>query len=96
MNIESEMYPTSADYPAWCMNHYSIYFGCGPVGSIHYLYYLLYFIPAKTTHESVKARELHTRWIFIKGLVIEVMRRKRLSQRMLEITQELRHGCGYK
>jgi len=22
------------------MNYYCIYFGCGPAGSIHYLYYL--------------------------------------------------------
>src|SRR5271154_153217 len=62
------MCPTSADYSTWYMNCYGVYFGCGPVGSIHYLYYLLHFIPAKTTHKYVKARELYLRTDIYQGL----------------------------
>src|SRR5271155_4794660 len=59
---------TSADYPTWYINCYGIYFGCGLVGSIHYLCYLLHFIPAKTTHKSVKTRELYLRTDIYQGL----------------------------
>src|SRR5277367_5684348 len=62
------MCPTSADYSTWYMNCYCVYFGCGPVGSIHYLYYLLHFIPAKTTHKSVKASKLYLRTDIYQGL----------------------------
>src|SRR5271155_4978320 len=62
------MCPTSADYPTWYMNCYGIYFGCSLVGSIHYLCYLLHFIPAKTTHKSVKTRELYLRTDIYQGL----------------------------
>ena len=79
IDVESEMCPTSADYPDWCMNHYCVYIGCGPVGSIQYLYYLLQFVPAKTTHKSVRARELHTFMDIYQGLSNDVTWCRRLS-----------------
>ena len=79
IDVESEMCPTSADYPTWYMNCYGVYFGCGPVGSIHYLYYLLHFIPAKTTHKSVKARELYLKTDIYQGLSKQSHESQRLS-----------------